>query len=399
MRVLSNWDRGTLYWRTFDSGDTVYVFGHKEGALKIGEYADITHPKDAFQVQFKRGDLFGRTVIDPGTIYKNSGEYVLIPDDATGEKARLVEIAEATNVVIEGAVQFEPYGLVTQFIDRLGSPSDVTYVVKTAISKSISGSGESGTRITSGITDERGGKVGGGVTAEIPIKAVKVGVNVNGELSQTVISKVEREVTRQTSYSITSTESYEEERTETFVSRKLHAVTLSWRRRFVTGTVVLGSARTPFEATIGYVTSTQTLSFDSFAAMPPELQAEYRRQFSNTPNLSDGGVYREKSSAPVFVIYGGAKFFIPNPEVLQRLYGGWGAVVVVDDNVLNDIPTTPRDGTILKEENDPVVWRIENGIRRHITTPQVLERFGGWSVVRQVPDGSMSRFTIADPIV
>jgi hypothetical protein len=59
--------------------------------------------------------------------------------------------------------------------------------------------------------------------------------------------------------------------------------------------------------------------------------------------LPDGAVVRETSGVPVYVIFGGAKFWIPNPDVLQK-YGGWGAVRVVPDGALTSIPAGPQVG-------------------------------------------------------
>jgi endonuclease/exonuclease/phosphatase family metal-dependent hydrolase len=113
--------------------------------------------------------------------------------------------------------------------------------------------------------------------------------------------------------------------------------------------------------------------------------------------LDDASVLREISNPAIYVIFGGAKVLIPDMGTLQRLYGGSSNVKFVPDNSLANIPTIPCNGTILREESSPVVWLIEDGKRRHITTPEVLVRHGGWDVVRIVPDQATTGFPTGDP--
>jgi hypothetical protein len=102
--------------------------------------------------------------------------------------------------------------------------------------------------------------------------------------------------------------------------------------------------------------------------------------------LNDGTMWRERSSAYVYIMFGGAKFWIPSPEWLFR-YGDWSNVNVTPDGALITVPTIPQEGTVLREWSSAPVYVIQGGQKCWITTPQVLERFGGWSAVRVVPDG------------
>jgi hypothetical protein len=113
-----------------------------------------------------------------------------------------------------------------------------------------------------------------------------------------------------------------------------------------------------------------------------------------SPRFPDGTVIREVTRPEVYVIQGGAKFWVPNSTVLVQWYGGWAAVRVVPDGTLEDagITDTPVDGTLLKEPGSPIVWRMDNTQKRWVVNPTVLARYGGWSAVRLVPDGSLARF-------
>jgi hypothetical protein len=106
------------------------------------------------------------------------------------------------------------------------------------------------------------------------------------------------------------------------------------------------------------------------------------------PPLTDYSLVREQNSAPVYVIFGGAKFWVPDPNVLGS-YGGWAKVVVVPDGSTASIPTVPRDGTILREMSSAPVYLMRTGKKCHIVSPEVLYKYGGWAVVRPVPDAAL----------
>lgn len=112
----------------------------------------------------------------------------------------------------------------------------------------------------------------------------------------------------------------------------------------------------------------------------------------NKFNFKDGSLWKEHSSAPVYVTYGGAKFWIPDPIWLQR-YGGWNNVTVVSNGALSSVPAIPRDGTILREWSHAPVYVILNGQKCWIRDVFVLDRYTNnqrWSLVRVVPDGGLS---------
>jgi hypothetical protein len=113
---------------------------------------------------------------------------------------------------------------------------------------------------------------------------------------------------------------------------------------------------------------------------------------------ADGSVLREVARPEVFVVFGNAKFHVPDEPTLARLYGGWTAVHVVADGTLARVDGVPDDGTLLREENNASVWRIEGGRKRHVTSPAVLARFGGWAGVRVVPDSALAALPVGAPI-
>ncbi|MEK6801406.1 MAG: hypothetical protein AABZ34_01885 [Nitrospirota bacterium] len=71
---------------------------------------------------------------------------------------------------------------------------------------------------------------------------------------------------------------------------------------------------------------------------------------------------------------------------------------IVPDGTLTNVSQLPKEGTILREEHAPYVWRIEGAHKRHIATPTVLARYGGWNMVRVVPDNSLAMIPNGAPI-
>ena len=76
----------------------------------------------------------------------------------------------------------------------------------------------------------------------------------------------------------------------------------------------------------------------------------------------DRTLLREENGA-IWVIYGGARFHVPDPMTLQRLFGV-DQVFQVWDGALDGIGANPRDGTCLAEEGEPdQVFQIGGGCK------------------------------------
>jgi hypothetical protein len=111
-----------------------------------------------------------------------------------------------------------------------------------------------------------------------------------------------------------------------------------------------------------------------------------------TLSLSGGDGSLVKESGPaVYILYGGAKFWIPNPQVFHDLGFDWANVLTLPAGGLAAIPNIPRDGTLLKQMSDPAVYVIRGGSRYHISSPQ---RFHDlcfyWENLRIVPNGALN---------
>jgi hypothetical protein len=129
-------------------------------------------------------------------------------------------------------------------------------------------------------------------------------------------------------------------------------------------------------------------------AEPAPIRGFFRSSYSVVDpvalNLSialiDGLLLRQDNGA-IWVIFGGAKFHVPDPNTLNRLYGGM-PVVDAQTNLIDGIPTAPVDGTLLREENG-AIWIIFGRARFHVPDPDTLNRLYGGRPVHQLWNGAL----------
>ncbi len=112
---------------------------------------------------------------------------------------------------------------------------------------------------------------------------------------------------------------------------------------------------------------------------------------------ADGTLLREANDPRVYVVYGRAKFWIPDPPALASLGFTFANVRVVPPGGLANVPLIPRQGTLLREDGDPRVFWVTGAppplgaVRSWVTSPAVLAaRCLSWSNVRLVPRGSLA---------
>jgi hypothetical protein len=114
--------------------------------------------------------------------------------------------------------------------------------------------------------------------------------------------------------------------------------------------------------------------------------------FSAMPRLpADFTLVREIFDPKVFVVFGGAKFWIPDPLTLHTLGFDFPQVRVVPSGGTAQIGTLPIDGTLIKEQHDPKVFFVENGQLRWVTSPAAMDTHClSWRHVRTAPDTSLA---------
>jgi len=106
-------------------------------------------------------------------------------------------------------------------------------------------------------------------------------------------------------------------------------------------------------------------------------------------DIADGTLLNEQNTEGIFVVFGGAKFWVPSSEMVE-FYGGWNKVQTVPSGALSALLPVPREGTLLRERSSDPVYRMQNNQRCWILSATALERYGGWGAVRVVPDGQLA---------
>lgn len=104
----------------------------------------------------------------------------------------------------------------------------------------------------------------------------------------------------------------------------------------------------------------------------------------------DGTLVREKSRPEVYLMQGGAKFWIPGGPSMVALGLDAAKVRLIYDGAAAQLADIPRDGALLKEHSFEHIWAIKNGIRYHVPDHAAFNAAGyRWENVRTVPDGAL----------
>jgi len=115
-------------------------------------------------------------------------------------------------------------------------------------------------------------------------------------------------------------------------------------------------------------------------------------------NFPDQSLVKEVGADGIHVIFGNAKF----PVDFKTLgsYGSFRDIQRIPSGALSLIPDFPRNGSILMEfSGNPKVYIAKDRHLYHITSPEILEYYGGWDAVYYVPDGSLKKFPKAAQLV
>jgi hypothetical protein len=115
------------------------------------------------------------------------------------------------------------------------------------------------------------------------------------------------------------------------------------------------------------------------------------------PSVPHDGTLLRGQSGAIHVVFGGARFHVPSMDVLTSLYRV-GVVRQVWDDAITALPELPRDGTVLKESAPAEIYVMAGGQKRVIGDANALARYGGPGAVRVVPDGGLARIPTGSPL-
>ena len=164
--------------------------------------------------------------------------------------------------------------------------------------------------------------------------------------------------------------------------------------------VVFGG--TDFPADLSYL---GLMGPETTAATADAVLERDRRNLLGAPNRIVGGaidhvplpalaadftLVREWKSQDVYVVFGGAKFRIPDTPTLTALGFDLSMVRAIPAGGTSKLLTIPIDRTLLKEQHSQHIFVVEGQELRSVS-PAVMEaRCLPWRHVRVVPDGQLS---------
>jgi hypothetical protein len=132
-----------------------------------------------------------------------------------------------------------------------------------------------------------------------------------------------------------------------------------------------------------------------------ERVGDDKPKLEKLPNpIPDGSMWRQEHDDKVYVIYGGAKFWVPSPSYVNQL-GGWQKVKIVQDGALDAVSLIPKEGTYLREDGLPAVFVMRGGKRCYFPNFKLFESWSGptrWRVVRVVPNGGLQQIPLGEPV-
>jgi len=106
----------------------------------------------------------------------------------------------------------------------------------------------------------------------------------------------------------------------------------------------------------------------------------------------DGCLVREASSSDVYLLEGGGRFQVPDLEAVRLLGLDPGSVQVAPDGFLSLRPAVPPDGTLLREAGDPKVWVVYGSARFWIPDPETFATMGfRWEDVHGLAPGMLGQ--------
>lgn len=131
---------------------------------------------------------------------------------------------------------------------------------------------------------------------------------------------------------------------------------------------------------------------------PPPLTPDANSALKQRAS-KDGFTFREAGGQRTFVVQGGTKFWIPNPEEFRALGHSWDKVEIVPPGSLNHLPERPPEKTLMRERDDNYIYYFENGQKRWVSSPDALKKLGySFSDVRIVPSGGLEGEATGPPI-
>jgi hypothetical protein len=136
----------------------------------------------------------------------------------------------------------------------------------------------------------------------------------------------------------------------------------------------------------------ETLLSTMPSEQPPIASFEPGPIAPNPRVFADGTLLKEESKDEVYLIVGGAKVHVPNPEQFSAMGLESSAIRMVPDRTMSTVPDVPVDGTLLRELGQEAVFIVVGGAKMHVPNP---EQFSAMSLdaglIRTMPNLRMGQ--------
>jgi hypothetical protein len=273
-----------VYWRTFNTGDTVYIVGHRDGWIAPGGSTEYSHPHGTFQLEVRSGATGHPFLMRAGAIFSNDDELIVTPE------GRVSKVEDAVMPDPDPEVKRDILIAYTMFFDRLNFDTDTTdeisstYTLQTTTGTKTSAEAS----FTSGNETSTSG--GAGVSGGGKVKEVSVGLKLSGTSSSKVTIGTARKLSAEHNITAIQTSSQVHKMPVVLKARRITAVHMVWERSFRTGRSRVGNQVFPWEITIGIQPSVRVEQYDGIAAMPPAVFDDFSRK---NPNAAGIGFLRK----------------------------------------------------------------------------------------------------------
>lgn len=108
-------------------------------------------------------------------------------------------------------------------------------------------------------------------------------------------------------------------------------------------------------------------------------------------SFSNGTLVKTAENAKVFLIKDQKKKWIPTAEVFETMGYVWSNIIIISAAEMDKIPF--YEDTLIKASNNPKVYLVVDGIRRHIVNPEIFLDYGfKWGDIKTVSQEVINKY-------
>jgi len=137
---------------------------------------------------------------------------------------------------------------------------------------------------------------------------------------------------------------------------------------------------------------------------------------TTSSSIMEGSLIRLQGRPEVYVILGGKKCYIPDPETFNAKGYRWDRVKDINSDAFNKIPTgsplppvktqtsitssaVPAEGTLIRLQGRPEVYVIQGGRKCYIPDPETFNAKGyRWDQVKDLNSDAFNKITMGSPL-